>query len=91
MPRKDFIRAFPGNETNLGWVDEMLKRKQKWSSGLRDVKDQIVAEQEADHRHREGAVPVAAGHQGDQPRDGLSARPRRARPRRRWSRPTCAW
>jgi RNA polymerase primary sigma factor len=47
MPRKDFIRAWEGNQTNLAWVDEMLKRKQKWSSGLRDVKDQVIAEQEA--------------------------------------------
>ncbi len=47
MPRKDFLRAWDGNQTNLGWVDDVLKRKQKWSSGLRDVKDQIVAEQEA--------------------------------------------
>ncbi|HVI58649.1 MAG TPA: RNA polymerase sigma factor RpoD [Luteimonas sp.] len=47
MPRKDFIRAWEGNQTNLGWVDEVLKRKQKWSSGLREVKDQIIAHQEA--------------------------------------------
>jgi len=47
MPRKDFIRAWEGNQTNLGWVDDVLKRKQKWSSGLREVKDQIIAEQEA--------------------------------------------
>jgi RNA polymerase primary sigma factor len=47
MPRKDFIKSWEGNQTNLGWVDELLKRKQKWSSGLRDVKDQIIAEQEA--------------------------------------------
>ncbi|WP_024891848.1 RNA polymerase sigma factor RpoD [Luteimonas huabeiensis] len=47
MPRKDFIRAWEGNQTNLGWVDEMLKRKQKWSSGLREVREQIIAEQEA--------------------------------------------
>ncbi|MDI9238380.1 RNA polymerase sigma factor RpoD [Lysobacter sp. LF1] len=47
MPRKDFIRAWEGNQTNLEWVEELLKRKQKWSSGLRDVKDQIIAEQEA--------------------------------------------
>jgi len=47
MPRKDFIRAWDGNQTNLEWVDEVLKRKQKWSSGLREVKDQIVAEQQA--------------------------------------------
>jgi len=47
MPRKDFLRAWDGNQTNLGWVDDVLKRKQKWSSGLREVKDQIIAEQEA--------------------------------------------
>ncbi|MCM2337898.1 MAG: RNA polymerase sigma factor RpoD, partial [Lysobacter sp.] len=47
MPRKDFIRAWEGNQTNLEWTDELIKRKQKWSSGLRDVKDQIVAEQQA--------------------------------------------
>ncbi len=47
MPRKDFIRAWDGNQTNLEWVDELLKRKQKWASGLREVKDQIIAEQEA--------------------------------------------
>ncbi|MBK7206181.1 MAG: RNA polymerase sigma factor RpoD [Thermomonas sp.] len=47
MPRKDFIKAWDGNQTNLEWVDELLKRKQKWGSGLRDVRDLIVAEQEA--------------------------------------------
>ncbi|WP_295975788.1 RNA polymerase sigma factor RpoD [uncultured Xanthomonas sp.] len=47
MPRKDFIRSWEGNQTNVAWVDDALKRKQKWSSALRDVKDQIIAEQEA--------------------------------------------
>ncbi|MGY1458485.1 MULTISPECIES: RNA polymerase sigma factor RpoD [unclassified Luteimonas] len=47
MPRKDFIRAWDGNQTNLEWVEDLLKRKQKWASGLRDVKEQIVAEQQA--------------------------------------------
>jgi RNA polymerase primary sigma factor len=47
MPRKDFIRAWEGNQTNLEWVDELLKRKQKWSSALRDVKDRIIAEQQS--------------------------------------------
>ncbi len=47
MPRKEFIRSWDGNQTNTDWVDDVLKRKQKWSSGLRDVKDQIIAEQEA--------------------------------------------
>ncbi len=47
MPRKDFIRSWEGNQTNLEWVEDALKRKQKWSSALRDVKDQIISEQQA--------------------------------------------
>ncbi|GIX35000.1 MAG: RNA polymerase sigma factor RpoD [Lysobacteraceae bacterium] len=46
MPRKDFLRTFPGNETNLGWVDEMVRRKQKWASALKDYREAIIAEQE---------------------------------------------
>ncbi len=47
MPRKDFIRSWEGNQTNLEWVEDAIKRKQKWSSALRDVKDQIIFEQQA--------------------------------------------
>jgi len=46
MPRKDFLRAWPGNETNLDWADDVIRRKQKWSSGMREFKDLIVAEQQ---------------------------------------------
>ncbi|RMH89085.1 RNA polymerase sigma factor RpoD [Lysobacter pythonis] len=46
MPRKDFLKAWDGNQVNFDWVDEMLKRKQKWGSGLRDVREQIIAQQE---------------------------------------------
>ena len=46
MPRKDFLRAWPGNETNVTWADEVIRRKQKWSSGVREFKDEIVGEQE---------------------------------------------
>ena len=47
MPRKDFLKAWEGNQTNLEWVDELLKRKQKWGSALRDVREKIIVEQEA--------------------------------------------
>jgi RNA polymerase primary sigma factor len=39
MPRKDFIKAWPTNETNLEWADEIIRRKQKWSSGMREHRD----------------------------------------------------
>jgi RNA polymerase primary sigma factor len=45
MPRKDFLRAFPGHETEEGWADEMIRRKQKWASGLREHRDEVSAEQ----------------------------------------------
>ncbi|MEZ5544170.1 MAG: RNA polymerase sigma factor RpoD [Lysobacteraceae bacterium] len=46
MPRKDFLRVFPGHETDTSWIDEMIRRKQKWSSGLREHYDIITIEQE---------------------------------------------
>lgn len=46
MPRKDFIRTFPGNEGNYSYVDDMLRRKQKWASTLRVQKEEVVSEQE---------------------------------------------
>lgn len=46
MPRKDFLKAWDSSNIDLGWVDEMLKRKQKWGSALRDVREQIIAQQE---------------------------------------------
>jgi len=46
MPRKDFLRAFPGHEIDLEWTEELIRKKQKWSSGIRAHKDEILAEQE---------------------------------------------
>jgi RNA polymerase primary sigma factor len=46
MPRKDFLKGWPGSETDLTWADEVIRRKQKWASGIREFKDNIVAEQE---------------------------------------------
>ena len=47
MPRKDFLKAWKGHETDLEWVDSVIARKQKWSSGMRENKDAIIAQQEA--------------------------------------------
>jgi len=47
MPRKNFLRIFDGNQTNHQWVDDMIRRKQKWSAGVREIKPLITAEQDA--------------------------------------------
>jgi len=46
MPRKDFIKAFPSNETNFKFADEMIRKKQKWSSAVKSHREEIIAEQE---------------------------------------------
>ena len=45
MPRKDFLKVFPSNETNLDWADELMKKRQKWSPAVKTHKDALVGEQ----------------------------------------------
>jgi RNA polymerase primary sigma factor len=46
MPRKDFLKLFPSNETNVEWADELARKRQKWSPAIKAQRDAIVAEQE---------------------------------------------
>ncbi|WP_395679501.1 RNA polymerase sigma factor RpoD [Dokdonella sp.] len=46
MPRKDFLKLFPSNETNVEWADELARKRQKWSPAIKANRDAIVAEQE---------------------------------------------
>ncbi|MDQ3731993.1 MAG: RNA polymerase sigma factor RpoD [Pseudomonadota bacterium] len=42
MPRKEFIDAFPGNEANLNWLKELLKKKTKYAGSLADYEEDIL-------------------------------------------------
>jgi len=46
MPRRDFIKAFPGNETNLRWCDNEGRKSTKWASHIKALKPEVQAEQE---------------------------------------------
>ncbi|HSS05958.1 MAG TPA: RNA polymerase sigma factor region1.1 domain-containing protein, partial [Rhodanobacteraceae bacterium] len=46
MPRKDFLKLFPANETNTAWADELGRKRQKWSPGIKSHREQIINEQE---------------------------------------------
>ncbi|HET8553537.1 MAG TPA: RNA polymerase sigma factor RpoD [Rhodanobacteraceae bacterium] len=46
MPRKDFIDLFPSNETNLEWVNDLSRKRQKWTPAVRNHRDDILAEQQ---------------------------------------------
>jgi RNA polymerase primary sigma factor len=45
MPRKEFLKVFPSNETNLEWADELMRKRQKWSPAVKTHKDALVGEQ----------------------------------------------
>ncbi len=46
MPRSHFIKAFPGNETNLGWLDKEIGAKKAYCSTLAKVQYEVKAHQE---------------------------------------------
>jgi RNA polymerase primary sigma factor len=46
MPRKEFLKLFPSNETNVEWADELGRKRQKWSPAIKANRDTIVSEQE---------------------------------------------
>ena len=45
MPRKTFIKEFPGNETNEDWVPSIVKKKRDYSDSLRGLTDDIIRAQ----------------------------------------------
>ena len=45
MPRGAFIKAFPGNETNLEWTEALIAEKSDWSEGISKQAIEIVRAQ----------------------------------------------
>ena len=43
MPKRAFVQSFTENETNLEWVDELIKGKHKYSAALKVHGDEIKA------------------------------------------------
>jgi RNA polymerase primary sigma factor len=45
MPRKEFIKSFPGNESNLEWTTSLIKQKADWSNGIANQEAEIIRAQ----------------------------------------------
>jgi RNA polymerase primary sigma factor len=45
MPRKTFIKEFPGNETNSEWIPDIIKKKRDYSDILRQFQEEIARSQ----------------------------------------------
>ena len=45
MPRKTFIKEFPGNETDENWISEIIKKKRDYSDNLRHYQEEILRSQ----------------------------------------------
>lgn len=46
MPRADFLRQFPSNETDLGWADKLAGGKGKYAEAIAERKEEIQRCQE---------------------------------------------
>ncbi|QRN53534.1 RNA polymerase sigma factor RpoD [Dyella caseinilytica] len=46
MPKAEFLKAFPSNEGNLAWAEELGRKRQKWSPNIKTHREHIDAEQE---------------------------------------------
>ncbi|WP_096085396.1 RNA polymerase sigma factor RpoD [Agaribacterium haliotis] len=45
MPRKTFMKEFPGNETDLEWIPDIIKKKRDYSDALRGYQGDILRSQ----------------------------------------------
>ena len=46
MPKAEFLKAFPSNEGNLEWANELGRKRQKWSPNIKTYKEAIDGEQD---------------------------------------------
>jgi RNA polymerase primary sigma factor len=45
MPRKTFIKEFPGNETSQDWIPDLIDKKRDYSEKLEEFKEDIMRSQ----------------------------------------------
>jgi RNA polymerase primary sigma factor len=45
MPRKEFIKQFPGNESNMKWTTELAKSKESWAERVAEQEVEILRSQ----------------------------------------------
>jgi len=45
MPRKEFIKLFPGNESNMMWTTELAKSKESWAERVAEQEVEILRSQ----------------------------------------------
>ncbi|MCL6415422.1 RNA polymerase sigma factor RpoD [Aestuariirhabdus sp. Z084] len=45
LPRKNFLAEFPGNETNLDWIDELVKKFSSHAQGIENNRQDILRSQ----------------------------------------------
>jgi len=45
MPRKEFIKLFPGNESNMKWTTELAKSKESWAERVVEQEVEILRSQ----------------------------------------------
>jgi RNA polymerase primary sigma factor len=90
MPRKDFIKSFQDNESDLKWVSRHA-RKKDYGNRLVANKDEIQRAQRRIQQIEEETGLSVMEIKDINRRMSMGEARRPAAPRRKWSRPTCAW
>ncbi|MDO3385306.1 RNA polymerase sigma factor RpoD [Gilvimarinus sp. SDUM040013] len=61
MPRKTFVKEFPGNEANEDWIGEIIKKKRDYSEALKPFEAEIVrAQRKLKQVEEESGLPLSA-------------------------------
>ncbi len=45
MPRKTFVKEFPGNESNENWIPDVIAKKRDYSDSLRPFQEEVLRSQ----------------------------------------------
>ncbi len=60
MPRKTFVKEFPGNETNEKWIPGIIKKKRDYSEALKGQEAEITrAQRKLQQVEEESGLPLA--------------------------------
>ncbi len=91
ISRTEFLKAYFGSELDPAWRQKVAALGVRWTKFAENDAGQIGDIRQRDRRpgHRDPACRSTTTAASSRPCRRASARP--ARPRRKWSRPTCAW
>ena len=90
MPRKIFLKSFPGNETNLEWIDTIVSGSASYAENIDKYRVEIIrAQKKLTNIERDSFLNLTQIKDINRKMSLGEARARGLK--KRWSKPTCDW